>query len=190
MDEVTEGASRRDVLKATGATAMGIASFLAAANGITESAGATSSPRLTHIPTSITMTVNGVVLAGVHTLSGGHVSANVVTSVDAKGVVIRDRDGSRGASVSVARYFDSNKLFRNWYAGLPATDGTSNRTADKREVILTLRGRQNSSIGSLTLKNAWPSVWSGPSWQVPLAKSVPLTESVHLVAESATFKLA
>jgi hypothetical protein len=190
MDDVSEGASRRDVLKATGATAMGIASFLAAANGLSETAGAVTAPRLVHIPTSITMTVNGVSLGAVHAIGGGHVSAVVVNSVDAKGVVQRNRQGSRGASVSVTRYFDSSKTLRTWFAGLAPTDGTTNRGADKRNVVLTLRGARTSTICTLTLSNAWPSVWSGPTWQVPLTKSVPLTESVHLVAESATFTLA
>ena len=189
MDDVTEGTSRRDVLKATGAGALGVASFLAMANGLSEVAGA-AVPRLTHIPTSITMTVNGVALGAVHSITPAHVSANVIDSVDANGVVKRDRNGSKGASMSVSRYFDSSKTLQNWYVGLLPTDGTANRTADKRDVILTLRGRTNSKICTLTLNNAWPSVWRGPGWQVPLTKSVPLTESVHLVAESATYLLA
>ena len=178
------------MLKATGATAVGIASFLAAANGIADAANASVTPRVTHIPTSITMTIAGVSLGAVHSITPAHVSATVVTSVDAKGVIKRDRDHSNGASMSVARYFDGNATLQNWYTGLPATDGTANRVADKRNVVLTLRGRRNSTICSLTLTNAWPSVWNGPAWTVPEAKAVPLTETVHLVAEGATYKLA
>jgi hypothetical protein len=190
MDEVSEGATRRDLLKATGATAVGIASFLAAANGIAEVAGASESPRVTHIPSSITMTIGGVALGAVHSITPAHVSVNVVTTVDSKGVIKRDRDHSNGASMSVARYFDGNSTLQSWYVGLPANDGTSNRVADKRDVVMTLRGKQNSTICSLTLANAWPSVWNGPAWTVPEAKAVPLTETVHLVAEGAIYKLA
>ena len=65
MDEgkVDGASSRRDVLKATGAVAVGAATFFAAAGSLGDEAGAVVDHLgVVHIPTSITMTVGGKAL--------------------------------------------------------------------------------------------------------------------------------
>jgi hypothetical protein len=185
MPEESEGASRRDVLKATGAAAVGAAAFFAAAGAIAES-GATvvDAAGVVHIPTSILMSIGGKTLGRIKDVGTIVETAGVVASVDSTGRVTHDRRASQ-AQTSVLRAFDGNETFRTWFNGTPVA-GTTDVVADKRDVVLTLRGRQNSTIGQLSLTNAWPTSYTGPNWAVPQSTAAKFTESVTLICDSWT----
>jgi hypothetical protein len=180
-EEIEGGSTRRDVLKATGAAAVGAAAFFAAANSLGDEAGAVvDSLGVTHIPTSIEMKIDGVVLGKVHNVGPITRAVTVVHTVDAAGVRRVQRGATESSATSVVRTYDGNKTFQQWFSG----DSSSGATrAIPRQVTLTLRGRQNSTIGRLDLVNAWPKSWNGPTWHVPLSTAAHSTESVTLVYE-------
>jgi hypothetical protein len=88
--------------------------------------------------------------------------------------------------VSVTRDLDGDPSFRTWFAGRASSTGGPSQ-AIEQSVVLTLLGRHNSTISKLTLTNAWPSVWGTGNWVVPESKAIQLTETVTIVADSATF---
>jgi hypothetical protein len=89
--------------------------------------------------------------------------------------------------VSVTRDLDGDPSFRTWFAGKVSSTGGAPQ-AIEQTVVLTLLGRHNSTIAKLTLTNAWPSVWGTGNWIVPATKAIELTETVTIVADSATFQ--
>ena len=182
-------ASRRDVLKATGAAAVGLASFIAAANVIGDSpAGAAVSDRIIHIPTTIDMTIDGVSLGNVRSIGPTVRSVVVSAIVDSTGARHFTRQDSNAVALSLSRVYDGSPKLQTWYDGGPPALGSTMPTAIRRDVVLTLRGRNRSNIASLTLHNAWPSEYHPPSWSVPSTTAFHATESVVLVAESMQYQ--
>jgi len=185
-EELVVGASsRRDVLKATGAVAVGAAAFFAAASAIGDEAGAVvDALGVVHIPTSITMTIGAKPLGKVGAVSAMTQSVGVLRTVDSSGVRRFERDSRASAnSTVVERPFDGDTTLRTWFAGRSVV-GATDVQANPQNVVLTLRGRSKSTISQLTLVNAWPSSWTGPQWKVPEATAGKFTESVTLVSES------
>ena len=184
-EEIKEGSTRRDMLKAGGAVAVGAATFFAAASAIGDEAGAVVDAHgVTHIPTSIVMTIGGKPLGKVSAVAAMTQSVGVVRTVDATGKRRFERDTKQSsADTMVSRTFDGDQTLRTWFAGAPVS-GTTDVQAIPQDVVLTLRGRNRSQISQLTLTNAWPSSWTGPKWSVPQSRAVRMSESVTLVSDS------
>jgi hypothetical protein len=179
--------SRRDALKVGGAVAAGAASFFAGAAATARSADAAVDPRATgHIPTTIVMEVGGVRVRRVRSVSNASVSVSVVATPDSTGRVALSRGQSQAVSVSVTRDLDGDPTFRTWFAGKASSTGGLAEAIEQR-VVLTLLGRHGSTVGKLTLTNAWPSVWGTGNWVLPDSTAIQLTERVTIVADSATF---
>jgi hypothetical protein len=188
MDEHISGTSRRDVLKAGGAVAAGAASFFAGAAVASQSADAAVDPHVTgHIPTTIVMEVGGVRVRKIRTASSASMSVSVASSKSATGSTVFSRGSSLPVTVAVTRDLDGDPTFRTWFAGKAAGNGAPTQ-AIEQTVVLTLLGRRNSTIGKLTLTNAWPSGWGTGTWTVPATKVVQQTERITIVADSATFQ--
>ena len=90
--------SRRDALKAVGGVAVGAASFWAAAAAAASDniAGASESPHVTSVPTTIAISVNGVALTNVTDVTSVARSVAVVQSSGSAGA--RNSPGTRAAS--------------------------------------------------------------------------------------------
>jgi hypothetical protein len=187
MDEDISGTSRRDVLKAGGMVAAGAASFFAGAAATSQNADAAIDPHATgHIPTTIIMQVGGVRVRKIRTASSASMSVSVASAKSPTGSTVFSRGNSLPVTVNVTRDLDGDPTFRTWFAGKASSTGGPTQ-AIEQTVVLTLLGRNNSTIGKLTLTNAWPSVWGTGIWTVPATKAIQLTEKVTLVADSATF---
>jgi hypothetical protein len=181
-EENVSGSSRRDVLKATGAAAVGAAAFFAAANALGDEAGAVvDSHGVTHYPTTIVMKVDGVTVSKVHSFGPITKSYDVQTVVDSSGVRRFERGVSRASQAQVTRVYDGSSAFHSWFQG-DTSSGASRQSS--RQVTLELRGRHNSTIGVMSMVNAWPSSWSGPTWNVPQNTPAKFTETVTLVCDS------
>jgi hypothetical protein len=182
-EQTASGTSRREVLRATGATAVGVASFFAAAGVISQTGvEVVDAAGVTHIPTKIDVSIGGKSLGKVRSVGTVTRVATVVTSVDSSGKVRHDRENSL-AQVTLSRVFDGDATLRTWYAG-KAVPGTAQVVAVPQDVILTLRGRRGSQISQVTVTGAWPSEYDGPSWTVPSSKPETFVESVKLVVDT------
>jgi hypothetical protein len=180
-------ASRRDVLKAGGAVAAGAASFFAGAATAAQSAGAAVDPQSTgHIPTTIKVEIGGVQVRKIRSASQARMSVNVTATQTGPGLATFSRGSNAPVTVSVTRDLDGDPSFRTWFAGKASSTGGMTQAIEKT-VVLTLLGRHNSSIAKLTLTNAWPSSWGTGNWSVPATGAIQLTETVTIVANSATF---
>ena len=186
MDKDVSRASRRDVLKVGGVMAAGAASFFAGTAAVAQSADAAVDPHTGHIPTTITMEVGGVQVKKIRSASAATMSVNVVATQVGAGRARFSRGSNAPAMVSVTRDLDGDPSFRTWFAGRASSTGGPTQ-AIEQTVVLTLLGRNNSTIGRLTLTNAWPSVWGTGSWILPETRAIQLTEKVTIVADSATF---
>jgi hypothetical protein len=188
MDEGVSRASRRDVLKVGGVVAAGAASFFAGAATAAQSADAAVDPHATgHIPTTIAMEVGGVQVRKIRSASQSRMTVNVVATQTGAGRAVFSRGSNAPVTVSVTRDLDGDPSFRTWFAGKVSSTGGAPQ-AIEQTVVLTLLGRHNSTIAKLTLTNAWPSVWGTGNWIVPATKAIELTETVTIVADSATFQ--
>jgi hypothetical protein len=187
MSERSAGTSRRDVLKAGGVVAAGAATFFAGTAAVAQSAEAAVDPRVAgHVPTSIVMEVGGVRVRKVRTASNASKSVSVESSKSPAGTTVFTRGESQAVTVSVTRDLDGDPTFRTWFEGKVSAPGQLTQ-AIQQTVVLTLLGRNKSTIGTLTLTNAWPSRWGTGTWTVPSIKSVQQTEKITIVADSATF---
>jgi hypothetical protein len=187
MDEGVKGTSRRDVLKVGGVMAAGAASFFAGTAAAAQSADAAVDPHVSgHIPTTIVMEVGGVQVKKIRSASQARMSVNVVATQTGAGRAVFSRGSNTPVTVSVTRDLDGDPSFRTWFAGRASSTGGPSQ-AIEQSVVLTLLGRHNSTISKLTLTNAWPSVWGTGNWVVPESKAIQLTETVTIVADSATF---
>ncbi len=188
MDEGVSKASRRDVLKAGGAVAVGAASFFAGAATAAQSAEAAVDPHATgHVPTTIKMEVGGVQVKRIRSASQARMTVNVVATQTGAGGTVFSRGSNAPVTVSVTRDLDGDPSFRTWFAGKASSTGGAPE-AIEQTVVLTLLGRRHSTVATLTLTNAWPSSWGTGSWIVPATKAIQLTETVTIVADSATFQ--
>ena len=187
MGEGVSKASRRDVLKAGGAVAVGAASFFAGAATAAQRADAAVDPHATgHVPTSITMAIGGVQVKRIRSASQARMSVNVVATPSGAGRTTFSRGSNAPVTVSVTRDLDGDPSFRTWFAGKASSTGGAPQ-AIEQTVVLTLLGKRHSTIAQLTLTNAWPSSWGTGSWVVPASTAIQLTETVTIVADSATF---
>jgi phage tail-like protein len=130
--------------------------------------------------------IDGVAVTRVRSISRSRLTVTVERSVSSSGTVSFGRGISNAPVVSLTREADGDRTFRTWFAGQKVNGSTSSNALPK-EVVMTLYGRRGSVISRLTLTNAWPSQWHGATWSLPLGASNILTESVTLVADSATF---
>ncbi len=179
--------SRRDVLKATGVAAVGVASLLGAIGSLAagEEADAITVGHVTHYPHNFVLVIGGLPVTKVRGMGSVVRSTTFLTSTDSTGKVHYDRAPSAADTVSITRVYDGSRTFQDWYAGIP-TPGAS-PTADRRDVSLVLRGRNQSKIAQLELSKAWPVRWESPELTAPSNSPVKLTETVTLVADSVTF---
>jgi hypothetical protein len=187
VDDKHATTSRRNVLKAGGAAAASAATFFAGAAALSQTADAAIEPHVAgHVPTSIVMEVAGTKVTHIRSASQAGSSVSVAATQNGDGTVTFNRGVSNGVTLSVTRNQDSDTTFRTWFAGKASSTGGATE-AIQQTVVLTLLGRNNSKISTLTLTNAWPTSWGVGSWTVPETQAIQLTERVTLLAESATF---
>ena len=142
MDEGVSKASRRDVLKAGGAVAVGAASFFAGAATAAQSAEAAVDPHATgHVPTTIKMEVGGVQVKRIRSASQARMTVNVVATQTGAGGTVFSRGSDAPVTVSVTRDLDGDPSFRTWFAGKASSTGGAPE-AIEQTVVLTLLGRR------------------------------------------------
>lgn len=177
-DDVRDkGASRRDVLKLSGATALGAAAFFAAASAVEDSpAGATGT---THVPTSVSMTLGGKLISRVSQVTPLAVLP-VVTTLGSTGQAVNQRAYPGYSTVGVTRTWKGDRTFQTWFA--QAQTGSD----APQSVTLVVKGRKGSSVSQLTLDDARPLSYEGPKYDQSTPNAL-ATETITLIADSWTF---
>ena len=150
--EAALGTSRRDALKLGGAVALGgvaatmLAAGPAAAVGQPPGDGFTSN--------RFSFEIDGVIVAGVHTIDG----------IEQESDVVEYRDGDpnrkprpRPGKVRVTRDFDGTTDFANWF------QTTLTGTLSRRSLSVIFHNDAGEETGRINFFNAYPVRWTGPS---------------------------
>ena len=178
--------SRRDALKLTGVAALGgVAAALAATAAGEGVAGAASTPA--HVPTSLHVSIDGVVLAGVRSmevLSGTYATAPS-QSGGATGEWAMAPTAVESQVVSFTRYFTGDPAFAELY------QSQNGQPPQSREVSIRVEGRRHSTANQFTLSDCFPVSWSGPSYDAAVmakggSKDRP-TESITIAFQKIVF---
>jgi len=163
-----EGATtRRDALKMTGAAALGgVAAAIAGAAAPGGLAGAatsavaplTSPPK--HVPTSLQVAIDGVLVPGVHSmevLSGEYATTSQTDSAG----YYEQIDGLQAQRISLTRTFTGDRAFATAFsaAGTPKGAGAPGSTLTVRVL-----GRKDSLINTFSMSDCTAVRWSGPTY--------------------------
>jgi hypothetical protein len=160
--------NRRDLLKMSGVAAVGAAGFWAAANAaLGADAGATTVT--THVPTTVTLSYDGVLVGGLVRMS----QTSEITPATSGGASVS------ATRIHITREWGSNYTFIDWYQD--AVAGKMSSTA-----VVTVYGKRNSKVSQLTMMDATPTDWSGPQYDKTTPSAV-ATESITLTSTNWTF---
>jgi hypothetical protein len=178
-DHVSGTPSRRELLKLSGVTAVGAAGFFAAAAEATSNAAGAATTSAPRVPTKVVMQYAGRRVSRFTAMSASS-ELSLVTTEGSNGVATTTRLSPGTMRIKLTREWSNDTTFIDWYNQADA--GTDKPV----EVTVTVLGNRNSTISELTLADAQPLAWSGPSYNRSTPKSL-ATESLTLVATSWTF---
>jgi len=171
--ELSGGSSRRDVLKLAG---------LAGLAGVAATAAPSPAAGAGFLRTALSgrrfkLQIDGVTVAGVHSIEGLETESDVVFTPNNSGTpgVTADPGPVTGQSVTIERDFAGNKEWFVWRKAV--LDGK----VERKSMSIIILNDSGNEVARYNLFECWPTKWIGPSLNAK--NSGHATESLEVVFE-------
>ena len=124
--------------------------------------------------------IDGVIVAGIHTVSGLEDESEVVQYKDADGT-LRSRPGNhKPGKMTVTRDFSTTSEWYRWRKAV--LDGK----VERKSISVIFHNDAGEEAGRMNFYNCWPSKWNGPS--LNSKSSGTITEKLEISWETMELK--
>ena len=124
--------------------------------------------------------IDGVIVAGVHTVSGLEDESDVVQYKDADGTLHSRPGNHKPGKMTAKRDFSSTSEWYKWRKAV--LDGK----VERKSISVIFHNDAGEEAGRMNFYNCWPSKWKGPS--LNSKSSGPITEEIEISWETMDLK--
>ncbi len=157
----SEGTTRREALKLSGAAALGGMAAMLASGSFEDPAGAAT----THVPTAVQVTLGGVAVPGVVSVDS-MVAVYETSSALENGQWVQNVTGV-STRIKIVREWSNDTTFIDWFQAAGSSSGS---TGEGESMVVKVTGRHGSQASVFTLSDCTPVEWDGPSYDAAAMK--------------------